>query len=66
MNAKLTKPQLRMLADLALRGDTVNESYAPAIRLIELGYAEKTHNAFGSMNIYITDAGRAALRKVEG
>lgn len=58
---RLTPAQKRLLAELSVGGELINDRYSPAIRLIELGYAEKTQSAFGTMRVYITEAGRAAL-----
>lgn len=56
---KLTKPQLKFLADLGEQPAYAAEGYAPANRLVALGYAERR----GHWNtlVSITKAGRAAL-----
>ncbi len=57
--AKLTKPQMELLKDVADGGDAV-ESYPPARKLVELGYCVR--EKIGLSNIMrITPAGRAAL-----
>lgn len=61
MGKELTVPQLLLLADISERPETVNETYRPAKRLVELGYANITHGPYGSASITITNAGREAL-----
>jgi hypothetical protein len=59
-NAKLTKPQRALLAELSAGQRTVWEGYKPASRLIDLGYAEWIEGRW-SASLRITEAGRRAI-----
>lgn len=62
---KLTRPQWFLLADIANGPEAVSDTYAPAKKLIALGYAELVQVKYGAI-LRITDAGRLALRQAEG
>jgi hypothetical protein len=60
--AKLTKPQLALLSDLATNGpEYVNGFYKPGQALLSLGYATARESVFGGVELTITEAGRRAL-----
>lgn len=63
--SKLTKEQNALLKELSSFGGrmTVSDTYAPAKRLVALGYATMEQMRFGGTLFTITPAGRAALEQ---
>ena len=58
---RLTVPQRRLLADLAVRAQTIHDRYAPGRRLVALGLATGKSGRYGAWTLTITDAGREAV-----
>ena len=56
--AKLTVPQTNLLLEAHSRGGVVavHRTYAPAVRLVELGLATMEETRFGGHRIRLTDA----------
>ena len=60
---RLTKPQAALLSDLAEQSPlAVSDTWPPAKRLVALGYAKWVDGKY-SKALYITPAGRAALKE---
>lgn len=58
---KLTKAQAQLLADICHHVQYVAENYAPAKKLVALGYAEWRELRYGT-TLDPTPAGRSALK----
>ncbi|WP_172352730.1 hypothetical protein [Mesorhizobium sp. NZP2298] len=63
--AKLTKPQIELLADLADTSCSASSTYAPARKLVELGLARWIDGKYGDF-LAITESGRTALASEGG
>lgn len=65
---KLTKAQTELLNNLeSFDGSmTVSDTYQPARKLVELGYAQMQTMRFGGHLLTLTDAGRQALASKGG
>ena len=63
--AKLTKPQIELLADIEETSCSASTTYAPARKLVELGLARWVSGKYGDF-LAITEAGRLALASSEG
>ena len=62
----LTKPQIEALKDAAREsGVYANASYKPTQKLEELGLVEAYPLKFGRVKFHITEAGAAALAKIQ-
>jgi putative AlgH/UPF0301 family transcriptional regulator len=61
----LTAPQYFLLVDISDAPQAVSSAYAPAKKLVELGYAEWTRGKY-SDHLAITDAGRQTLESDNG
>ncbi len=57
--AKLTKAQRDLLHVIRLASANVADTYRPAKALVEMGFADWQEGRYGSMRLFITDAGRS-------
>jgi hypothetical protein len=60
MAGKLTSPQRALLDEIKYERQHVSDTYAPAKKLVALGYAEFLYGKYGTI-LQITPAGRTAL-----
>lgn len=65
MSARLTKAQREMLVCIQASWANVSETYRPAKKLVEMGFAVWKEGRYGSMHLHITPAGREALKGME-